>query len=56
MLVVDTNVLVYASDGNSPFHAACRVWLENRRVRADDFEIGRFVLADQGSFAPVVVH
>lgn len=35
MLVVDTNVFVYASDKDSPFHAACRAWLENRRVRAD---------------------
>jgi toxin-antitoxin system PIN domain toxin len=35
MLVVDTNVLVYASDQDSPFHGACRDWLENRRARAD---------------------
>lgn len=33
MLVVDTNVLVYAADADSPFHAACRAWLEERRGR-----------------------
>lgn len=35
MLVVDTNVLVYAADGDSPFHAACRAWLEHQRARPD---------------------
>jgi toxin-antitoxin system PIN domain toxin len=35
VLVVDTNVLVYASDQDSPFHAACRAWLETQRVRLD---------------------
>ena len=35
MLVVDTNVLVYAADSDSPFHAACRDWLERQRGRAD---------------------
>jgi toxin-antitoxin system PIN domain toxin len=35
VFVVDTNVLVYAADGDSPFHAACRDWLERQRVRAD---------------------
>lgn len=35
MLVVDTNVLVYAADGDSPFHAACRDWLEHQRGRAE---------------------
>jgi hypothetical protein len=35
MLVVDTNVLVYAADHDSPFYAACRDWLERQRVRAD---------------------
>jgi len=33
MLVVDTNVLVYAAD--SPFHRACRTWLEQQRERPD---------------------
>ena len=35
MLVVDTNVLVYAADGDSPSHTACREWLERQRRRAD---------------------
>ncbi len=35
MLVVDTNVLVYAADGDSPFHAVCRDWLEGQRRRPD---------------------
>ena len=35
MLVVDTTVLVYSADEDSPFHAACRGWLEHQRVRAD---------------------
>lgn len=35
MLLVDTNILVYASDADSPFHAGCREWLERQRRRAD---------------------
>lgn len=35
MIVVDTNVLVYAADAESPFHDACRGWLEDQRRRAD---------------------
>lgn len=35
MLVVDTNVLVYASDAASPFHSRCREWLEGQRRRPD---------------------
>jgi hypothetical protein len=35
MLVVDTNVLVYAADADSPFHATCRDWLEHQRGSAD---------------------
>ena len=35
MLTVDTNVLVYAADIDSPHHGACRDWLERRRVRPD---------------------
>lgn len=34
MFVVDTNVLVYAADRNSPFHHACREKLESWRHRA----------------------
>jgi toxin-antitoxin system PIN domain toxin len=35
VLLVDTNVLVYAADEDSPFHTACLDWLENQRNRAD---------------------
>jgi uncharacterized protein len=35
VLVVDTNILVYAADEDSPFHTACRGWLEDRRRRPD---------------------
>lgn len=33
MLVVDTNVLVYAADADSQFHDRCRDWLERQRLR-----------------------
>jgi toxin-antitoxin system PIN domain toxin len=35
VVVVDTNVLVYAADADSPYHAACREWVERHRGRAD---------------------
>ena len=35
MLLVDTNILVYAADADSPFYAGCRNWLERQRGRAD---------------------
>jgi len=35
LLVVDTNVLVYAADADSPFHSPCLVWLQRQRVRPD---------------------
>ena len=35
MLVVDTNILVYAADVDSPFHNRCRTWLEAQRARPD---------------------
>jgi len=35
MLAVDTNVLVYAADADSPFHRSCRDWLERQRSRPD---------------------
>ena len=35
MLVVDTNVLVYAADADSRFYAPCRDWLERQRARPD---------------------
>jgi toxin-antitoxin system PIN domain toxin len=35
VLVVDTNVLVYAADADSRFHVPCRDWLEQQRKRPD---------------------
>jgi uncharacterized protein len=35
MLVVDTNVLVYAANVESPFHRACRSFIEGQRARPD---------------------
>jgi toxin-antitoxin system PIN domain toxin len=34
VLAVDTNVLVYAADADSPFHVPCRGWLERRRTQS----------------------
>lgn len=34
MIVVDTNVLVYAVHNTSPFHDACRGWLDRQRESA----------------------
>lgn len=35
MFVVDTNVLVYAADEDSPYHARCRDRLNTWRLDAD---------------------
>jgi uncharacterized protein len=35
VLVVDTNVLVYAANTASPFHPACSTWLQVQRTRPD---------------------
>lgn len=35
MLVVDSNVLVYAADADSPWHAKARDWLERQRRLPD---------------------
>jgi toxin-antitoxin system PIN domain toxin len=35
VLVVDTDVLVYAADADSPWHAGSRAWLERQRGRPD---------------------
>ncbi len=35
MLVVDTNVLVYAANAESQFHPACSAWLQAQRRRPD---------------------
>ena len=35
MLVVDTNVLVYAANSTVQFHSPCREWLDRQRRRPD---------------------
>ena len=35
MVLVDTNVLVYAADADSPHHTASRSWLEHQRRRPE---------------------
>jgi uncharacterized protein len=35
MVVVDTNILVYAADADSQWHAKCRGWIEEQRNRPD---------------------
>ena len=35
MPVVDANILVYAANVDSPFHASASAWLEGRRKRPD---------------------
>jgi hypothetical protein len=35
VLVVDTNILIYAADADSPPHAVARNWLDQRRRRPD---------------------
>ena len=35
MITVDTNVLLYAADTASPFHARCRKWIERQQFRPD---------------------
>jgi uncharacterized protein len=35
VFVVDTNILVYAADADSPFHSGSRGWLERQRFRPD---------------------
>ena len=35
MIVVDTNILVYAADVDSPWHAKARGWIEKRRGQPD---------------------
>jgi uncharacterized protein len=35
VLAVDTNILIYAADADSPFHPAAYAWLERQRARPD---------------------
>ena len=53
MLVVDTNVLVYAADADSPFHTFALNWLEHQRERADAWYITWSILYE---FLRVTTH
>jgi hypothetical protein len=53
VLVVDTNVLVYAADTASPHHRACRRWLEDRRSRHEAWFITWGIVYE---FLRVVTH
>lgn len=53
MVVVDTNVLVYAVDTASPHQAACYAWLENRRARHDAWYVTWNIVYE---FLRVVTH
>ena len=35
MLLVDTNILIYAADADSPWHVRARGWLDRRRAQPD---------------------
>lgn len=53
MVVVDTNVLVYAADADSPHQAACARWLEQQRARPDAWFVTWSVLYE---FLRVTTH
>jgi toxin-antitoxin system PIN domain toxin len=53
VLAVDTNVLVYAADQDSPHHAPCRSWLERQRARPDAWYVTWGVLYE---FLRVTTH
>ncbi|MDQ2084146.1 PIN domain-containing protein [Xanthobacteraceae bacterium Astr-EGSB] len=39
MIVVDTNVLVYAANATSQFHRPCRDWLEEQRRKPEAWHV-----------------
>ncbi|HXV80429.1 MAG TPA: TA system VapC family ribonuclease toxin [Candidatus Binatia bacterium] len=53
MLAVDTNVLIYAADEDSPFHVSCHDWLESRRRRPDAWFVTWGILYE---FLRVITH
>jgi toxin-antitoxin system PIN domain toxin len=53
MLVVDTNILVYATDADSPFHGKARSWLDKRRAQPDAWYITWSILYE---FLRVTTH
>ena len=53
MLVVDTNILVYAADAASPCHVESRNWIERRRRRPDAWYVTWSILYE---FMRVTTH
>ena len=53
LLVVDTNVLVYAADADSPFHQPCRSWIEKQRALPDAWYVTWSILYE---FLRVTTH
>jgi toxin-antitoxin system PIN domain toxin len=53
VVVVDTNVLAYAADADSPFHVVCRDWLEDRRSRPNAWYVTWSILYE---FLRVTTH
>lgn len=53
MVVVDTNILVYAADTGSPWHEKSRDWIERRRARPDAWYVTWSILYE---FMRVTTH
>jgi uncharacterized protein len=53
VLVVDTNILVYAADQDSQWHALCNDWIERRRVQPDAWYVTWSILYE---FMRVATH
>ena len=53
MLVVDTNILVYAADADSGWHRRCNEWIERRRRRPDAWYVTWSILYE---FVRVTTH
>jgi uncharacterized protein len=53
VLVVDTNILVYAADADSPWHAESRGWIERRRGQPDAWYVTWSILYE---FMRVTTH
>jgi hypothetical protein len=53
VLVVDTNILVYAADQDSQWHAVCNAWIERRRVQPDAWYVTWSILYE---FMRVATH
>ena len=46
MILVDTSVLVYAADADSPYHDACLTWLEARRARPETWYLSWSIVTE----------